>query len=126
MEARGRPHDNRCESALARQTILLFDLSQMVGDLVEGVLADEEVEFMRAGGDFVETVARLRPDVAVVQTDRAQTSLSETLEHPPQLRVLLLAGDRGKAALYNVQPSEVDFLGPHALRRALHIGGGAE
>jgi hypothetical protein len=109
---------------LARQTILLFDLSRLAGDLVESVLADKEVEFMRADRDFVETVARLRPDVAVVQAEKATAALSDALTQPPQLRVLLLAGDPGHAALYDLQPSHSDVVGPLALRRALDIGAG--
>ncbi len=105
--------------------ILLFELTEMAGDLVEGVLADDGVEFVRARGDFMSAVARERPDIAVVQTDRVEPLLRGLLEELPRVRLLALAGTGQRAAVYDVQSTRVALtdVSPRTLRGALQIGG---
>jgi hypothetical protein len=109
---------------LARHRILLFDLPQMVADIVEGVLSDDAVEFVRMSGDLVEAVARHRPDVAVLHTDRADAALRDLIDDPPHLRVVVLAGHERRAVLYDADPADVAHLGlpPDVLRRLLKLG----
>ena len=114
---------NNVERPVSRRTILLFDLPLIVGDLVEGLLNDDEVKFVRAEGDFLDAVSRLCPDVAVVQPDRAEASSRAFLEDPLHVRVLVLAADERRAALYDVAPSGAASveMTPRALRGALEI-----
>ena len=109
---------------MAHQKILLFELTEMIGDLVEGVLADEDVQFVRAHADFVSTVARERPDIAVDQLYHVEPSLRKLLEELPRVRFLALAGTGERADLYRVEPTRVPLtnLSPLTLRAALRIG----
>ena len=109
---------------MAHQKILLFELTDMIGDLIEGVLADEDVEFVRARDDFVSTVARERPDIAVVQIDHVEPSLRKLLEELPRVRFLALAGTGERADLYHVEPTRIPLtnVSPLTLRGALRIG----
>jgi hypothetical protein len=113
-------------AVLAHKKILLFNLREMIGDLVEGVLADEEVEFVRTRGDFVSTLVRERPDIAVVQTDRVEVAVRMLLETSPYVRFLVLDGKGRRANLFHVQPIGVALTdtSPRTLRGALQIGEG--
>jgi hypothetical protein len=108
----------------ARQTILLFDLPQMIGDLIEGVLTDDSVQVVRARGDFLGTVARLRPDVAVLHPDGSDGAITSLLADPPRMRVLVVDREERHAALYDLDPADGDRLPmkPDKLRSALQIG----
>jgi hypothetical protein len=107
--------------------ILLYELTEMTGDLVEGVLADAGVEFVRARGDFVSTVIRERPDIVVVQTSDGEPTLRTLLDELPRVRLLALADAKQRAAVYDVESSSVPLTdaSPRTLRGALNIGMGA-
>ena len=121
MVTRGASSENRRRGM---HKILLFELTEMAGDLVEGVLADGGVEFVRARGDFMSAVARERPDIAVVQTDRVEPLLRGLLEELPRVRLLALAGTGQREAVYDVQSTRVALtdVSPRTLRGALQIG----
>jgi hypothetical protein len=107
--------------------ILLYELTDMTGDLVEGVLADDGVEFVRARGDFVSTVVRERPDIVVVQPSDGDPTLRTLLDELPRVRFLALADAKQRAAVYDVESSSVPLTdaSPRTLRGALNIGTGA-
>jgi hypothetical protein len=112
-------------SASARlMRALLFDLPQLVADIVEGVLSDDAVEFIRTSDDLVGAVARHRPDVTVLHTDRADTAFRNLIDDPPHLRVVVLAGHERRAVLYDANPADVAHFGlpPDVLRRLLELG----
>jgi hypothetical protein len=114
-------------SSLGMHKILLFELTEMTGDLVEGVLADDDVEFIRARGDFMSTVVRERPDIVVIQTSEGELSLRKLLDELPRVRLLALADAKQRAAVYDVESSSVPLTdaSPRTLRGALNIGTGA-
>lgn len=127
VHGRAEGRTGESEANLRRQKILLFDLPQMLGDLVEGVLEDDDVEIARAEGDFVETVAELRPDVAVVLAERTDERLRDLLEAPKRMQVLVLGGKERHGNLYSLERVGVTLadLTPRTLRGALRIGGTA-